>query len=897
MNAESPHCLFIIDGHSILYKAYFAIRGLSTRTGLPTNGIYGFTQMLIRVIREGGPEHLCITFDSRVPTFRKQLYPDYKANRPVMPEELQVQIPQIMKILDAMNITHISREGYEADDLIATLARMAEERGWETRVITADKDLFQIVTDKTHILRFGKKDIEEYDTKAVEARMAVPPRKIADLLGLMGDSSDNIPGVAGIGPKTASRILEDYEGIEELIKNPDRVPKVKWREKIRENAEIALLSKQLATVKTDVEMEPDFDDFRFSMKITPELEEIFGELEFKSLLGTLRNRLPDHVTRSFEYRVLRSSPEIEAFLEQVRKHRILALDTETSSVDSMLCRLVGISMSCKPNEAVYIPVGHDTDVSGGQIDLDDLRSLAAPVFLSPKIKKCGHNIKYDIKVLMRAGFELNGVEFDTMLASYLLNPDKSSHGLKAIVPEELGIPMSPITDIIGKGKSSITMNQANVKDVYEYACRDADTSLQLMKAFKPRLEEAGLDELFNRVEMPLMHVLTDMERNGIAINAGHFRSLGEQTRLQQEDLKARCYEIAGHSFNLNSPKQIAGVLFDELKLKPVKKGKSGYSTDVSVLKILSKDHPLPELLLKYRSSEKLLSTYIDTLPRQVNPETGRIHTSFIQTAAATGRLSSRDPNLQNIPVRTPEGRAIREGFVPGEKGWLFLSADYSQIELRILAHLSGDESLGKAFQEDGDVHRLTATKIFGGPEEFVTREMRDAAKTVNFGVIYGMSAHRLSGELRISRREAQNFIDSYFASYNGVKLWIEQTIREAVKRGYVTTLLGRRRYIPDLKSSNKNIKSAAERIAVNTPIQGTSADMIKKAMIAVHNRLQTSHLMARLLIQVHDELIFEAPPEEVDPLTKIVREEMIQALPLSVPVKVSVKTGRTWAEC
>ena len=900
MNQEFKHCLYIIDGHSLLYKAFFAIRGLSTRSGIPTNGVYGFAQMLLRVIRESKPVYLCVTFDSKAPTFRQDLYPEYKANREVMPDDLQMQIPYVYKMLDALKIKYLTMDGYEADDIIATLVSHAETKGWETRVVTADKDLFQIVSTQTHILRFGKNEIEEFDPPAVKEKMGVGPEQIADLLGLTGDTSDNIPGVPGIGPVTATKLLKDFGTLENIINHAPRIENQKWREKIMNNMENARLSRQLATVKKDIPFNLDIQSLTYTIQITPEVKALFEELEFRTLLSSLGETKKEESDRARKtyYRILRTAEELKAYIYEASRSEILAIDTETTSSDPFRCQLVGVSMSFKPGEAVYIPIGHRESVAGGnQISLKEMVRILSPVLKSPDVKKCGHNIKYDIHVLRKVGLEIENIFFDTMLSSYLLNPDKTSHGLKTLVPEELDIPMRPITSLLGAGKNSITMDMVPVQDAGDYACLDADATLQLMYHNDPKLKAEKLDHLFSALEIPLIPVLAEMERSGIAIDAAYFKNLSLQTKMELEKLESECYEIVGHPFNLNSPRQVSSILFEEIKLTPMKKGKMGYSTDVTVLQALSKVHSLPMKLLEYRKYEKLLTTYIDVLPRQINPETGRIHTSYIQTGTATGRLSSRDPNLQNIPVRTPQGREIRAGFVPGYKDWFLLSADYSQIELRILAHLSGDETLIKAFQKGEDIHELTAIKIFGCIKDFITSEMRDAAKTINFGVIYGMSAHRLANDLDIPRTSAKKFIDDYFKTYSGVKSWIDHTIEEAREKGYVTTLLGRKRYVPDLRSSNKNIRAAAERIAVNTPIQGTSADMIKKAMIRIHHRLKKEGLSSKLLIQVHDELIFEVPDKEIEILKPLVTEEMEGALPLRVPVKVGIKIGANWAEC
>ena len=900
MKNDSSKRLFIIDGHSIVYKAFFAIRGLSTRNGIPTNGIYGFVQTLFKAIKDYSPPYLCVAFDSKVPTFRHEIYEEYKSNRPVMPDELQAQMPYIFRILEGLGIKFLLKDRYEADDIIATLTTEAGKKGWEVRIISSDKDLFQLVDDSCHTINFSKKQTLEYGPEEVEKKMGVRPENITDLLGLMGDSSDQIPGIAGVGPVTAKKLIQQFGNLENIAENTEKIKNARIRQKVEDGLEIARLSKKLATVKDDLSLDVALEDLVYEKKYSDDLLDLLGELEFKALITTIRNKTGEksNPLKDVEHKTLTTADEIRQFVKEALKAPVLALDTETTSTDPVSCRLVGISMCYKQGYAVYIPVGHDQTMAGsGQISSEELRTLLSPLLESEDVLICGHNIKYDIKVLKRHKYEIKNPGFDTMIASSLLDPIRKSHSLKVLATEELGIPMRPITGLIGKGRNSITMAEVPVKEASDYACLDADVTFRLYHQFRKQLEKEDLKELFETLEVPLIPVLSKMELIGIAIDKEYFEQLLEETVSLLKKIEKTCFELAGTEFNLNSPKQTAAILFEDLKLKPVKKGKSGYSTDVKVLQALAAEHPLPEKLLNYRSYEKLLTTYIDALPKQVNFETGRIHTSYFQTATATGRLSSRNPNLQNIPVRTPQGRAIRRGFIPGKKGWKFLAADYSQIELRILAHLSGDKALVEAFHSGKDIHNLTAVKIFGGPEEFITGQMRDAAKTINFGVIYGMSAFRLSRELGISRSEASSFIEEYFHSYRGVKKWIDATIENAEKKGFVTTLLGRKRYVPDLKSSNRNIRSAAERIAVNTPIQGTSADMIKKAMIQVDSRIEKENLQAALLMQVHDELIFEVPENEIEKLKSLVNEEMLSAMPLDVPLLVDMKTGNSWAEC
>lgn len=941
--------LIIIDGHSQVYKAYYGLRNLSNSKGFPTNAIYGFLLSLKRVLKDIKPDGIAVAFDSKEPSFRANLFKDYKANRQIMPEDLQIQMEYIFKILEYLHITILKKSGIEADDLIGILARYSAKFDYDVYILTADKDLFQLVNDSIKIVNAGKQgeELKIIDRETVKEKLGVYPENVIDYLGLVGDSSDNIPGVPGVGPKTALNLLNDFGNIDSILNNIDKIKNEKLREKIQNNMDLAKLSKQLVTIIDDSEFKIDLNNLDVKETYDPKLIQVYKELEFTSLLKELHlvedkedfGEEPDtskkvnistkksisdniqapkihddryglelfdyeNVSQSVpnqiegDYRALFKAEQIKDFVDKALKQEWLSFDTETTGVNPESSNLVGISLSFKEGSAIYIPVGHDSlMLAEPQIEVAQLIEILAPLFLSEKVKKCAQNLKYDLKVLNKAGFVIKNSVFDTMLASYLLNPDRQSHSLKSLSIEFLNLRMTPISDLIGSGKSAITIDKAEFYKVVKYSCADADITLRLTKIFLEKLKKAGLMELMNEIEMPLIEVLFTMENTGIKIDKQYFIKLGEEYRLKLSQLEKEAYKTAGEAFNLNSPKQVADILFNKLKLNPTKTGKTGYSTDVSVLESLNKTHPLVNILLEHRTIEKLRSTYVDSLLQLSNPVTGKIHTSFNQTIASTGRLSSSNPNLQNIPIKTEQGRQIRKGFIPSKHDNILLSADYSQIELRILASISNDKFLTEAFNAGIDIHNLTASKIFGVTINKVTSEMRDRAKVINFGIIYGMTAHRLANDLEISRTIAAKFIDDYFRAYSGVKKWIDEIIVFARNYGYVETLKGRRRYIPLINSKNANLRNAAERVAINMPIQGSSADMIKLAMINIHKRLIKENLKSKMILQVHDELIFDIPVEEKEILSNLVKIEMENALKLNVPVVVDLKFGSNWGEC
>jgi DNA polymerase-1 len=895
MAAMGERVLYILDGHSQVFKAYHAIRQLSTSTGIPTNAVFGFCQILHKLLKTRTPDYLAVAFDSRGPTFRHRIYPEYKANRPAPPEDLEQQLEYIHEVLDGLRIPRLAMPGFEADDIIATLTARARDAGFQVVIVTADKDLMQLVGKGVRLLRLEPDSETEFDREGVRAKMGVYPEQIADMLAMVGDSSDNVPGIKSVGPKTAAALLEKYGTLDAILENVADL-KGKLRENIEAGRASAKLSRRLVELCYDVPLDCDLESFVRRPPDRAALAAVYRKLEFRRFLEEVDEQPTARQTR---YRVITTPEEMDAFVAEARMAGMLAFDTETDSLSAVEGHVVGISLSCRPNEGVYIPLRHALTVLEGhqQPGIDAVFERLDPLFRDPAVRKVAHHAKFDIKMLDKYGFAFDGLDFDTLLASYLLNPDRRGHGLKELAADLLGISMQPIQALIGSGRGQVTFDQVNVTEAAQYACADADCTLQLRSVLEPRLNESGMRPLFDEIEMPLVRVLMDMELCGVRIDAPYFARLGREMAEEMERLATRVYELVGRPFNLASPRQVAEALFEDLKLPPVKQKKTGQSTDVEVLEQLTALHEVPGLLLEYRQYEKLKSTYVDVLPGLVSRVTGRIHTTYNQAIAATGRLSSSDPNLQNIPVRTALGRRIRKGFVPLEDGHLLLSADYSQIELRVLAHMTGDPALTRAFQNDEDIHTLTATQIFGVQPADVTPEMRDRAKVVNFGIIYGMSAHGLSGRLKIPLEEAQRFIEGYFSAYSGVQQWIDKTLSDARRTGFVSTLAGRRRYLADINSTNFNARSAAERAAINAPIQGTSADMIKIAMIRIHRWLKDSDLRARMIMQVHDELIFDAPEPELDTVRHTVVRLMQDALPLDVPVKVEWSAGRDWSEC
>lgn len=892
--SETNHknTIYLVDASSYIYRAYHAIRGLSNSQGLPTNAAFGFTRMLIKLLEDRAPEYLVMLFDSKAPTFRHKLYEAYKANRPPVPEDLRVQIPYIKELTEGFNLPVLEMEGYEADDLIGTLASQAQAAGFSVVMVTGDKDLIQLVTRNISIWDPMKDKTITF--QVIKESFGVDPVQMVDVMSLSGDNSDNIPGVPGIGQKTALSLIGSYGSLDAVYEQVDKISRKKLKENLIKFNEQAYLSRKLVKIDKEAPVEFNPEKYKLRSPDNKKLSRLFKVLEFRQLqqLYPVASDLDEK-----NYQGIFDLNTLKDFVSRLEKSERFSIDTETTSRNPMEARLVGLSFSLTAGEAFYIPCGHKGQDASLQLKPEVILEQLRPVLENPEIKKVGQNIKYDWLILNRYGIFLQGVCFDTMVASYLINPSKRAHNLDQIALDFLDHKTISYEDVTGKGKHAVGFEYVPLKKAIPYACEDADITLLAADVLKPRLEDMGVMELFKNVELPLIPVLMRMEQAGICIDTQQLQTLSKSFGMQLEQLEQMVFSLAGEPFNINSSQQLGRILFEKLKLPTQKKTKkkTGYSTDVSVLETLAKNHELPAHILRHRTLSKLKTTYADALIDLVNPETGRIHTSYNQTVTSTGRLSSSDPNLQNIPIRTPEGRQIRSAFIP-KNGWLLLAADYSQIELRILAHYSRDEILLEAFNNDEDIHARTASEIFNIFPEMMSSELRRQAKIINFGIIYGMSPYRLSNELGISRKMAETYIKNYFARYKGVKKFIDQTIATAKKTGQTSTLLGRIRLLPEINSPNKVIMQAAERTAINTPIQGTAADLLKVAMINADKILREKRLETTMLLTVHDELVFEIPPGEIHEATQIVGETMENVWNLRVPLKVNMQTGKNWAE-
>ena len=875
--------LFLIDGNSFCYRAFYAIRQLSNSKGQPTNAVYGFVTMLNKLIADEKPDMLGVAFDMKGPTFRHKKYDEYKIHRKPMPDDLAGQMAYIKEVVEAYNIPIFQMQGYEADDVLATIARKAETKDIETFIVTGDKDALQLVNSHIKVYSTHKEGLI-YDADKVMETYGVGPDRMVDIMALMGDATDNIPGVLGIGEKTAVELISEFGSLDNLLKNVDKIKSESKKKAIKDNEKMAILSKELAILDADVPVDIDFKELELKKPDDTRLLELFKELEFKTLL---KNLTPKGKLDS-KYTLVDDEKKLKKLIGHLKDAKEFVFDCETTNVDPMLARLVGISFAWDIGDIYYIPFNKYHDV-------DTVLALLKPIFESEGIEKIGQNIKYEYIVLSNYGIKLKGISFDTMVASYLLNPSKSNHNLEDISFDYLNHKMTtPIEELIGKGKNAITMDMVDVEKVCRYCCEDSDVTLRVKKVLEKELSAKDLEELFYKVEMPLVEVLAVMEINGVSIDKDYLADLSIEMEKKLDKLTKRIYEMAGEEFNINSPKQLSKILFEKLKLPVVKKTKTGISTDEEVLSKLALEHKLPESLLEYRELSKLKSTYVDSLPNLINPKTGKVHTSFNQTVTATGRLSSSGPNLQNIPIKTEEGRKTRKAFIAESKDNVLMSADYSQIELRVLAHLSGDKELETAFKEGRDIHTYTASLVFGVDEKDVDPGMRNMAKTVNFGIIYGMSPYGLSQSLKIEVNKAKDFIDAYFERYPGVRQYLEGLIEEARQNGYVTTILGRRRHIPEINSTDGRLRSFAERTAVNTPIQGSAADIIKVAMISISAKIEG--MRSKMIMQVHDELVFDVPKGEVDKMKRIIKDGMEKVIELKVPVEAHIEWGANWLE-
>ncbi len=897
--------LFLIDGSALAYRSYFAFikNPLINSKGENTSAVFGFSNSLYKILQEENPDYIIVVFDTPAPTFRHKMYPDYKATRQKMPDEMQPQIPRIKEVIEAFGISVIELEGYEADDIIGTLAKSLKNQNIESYMVTGDKDFLQLIDDdiKMYNPKKGGEETEIIDITNVRQKTGIVPELIIDYMGLMGDSSDNVPGVPGIGPKTAFQLINEFGNIENVIKNKDKIKKTSIRDKLEKFSEQAFLSRELVTINTEVPVDIEIDNLKYENKFGQKLAELFKELEFTSLYDRIFKK-EESVKEDRKYYTVTSSEELDELAGKLKSNPGgFSFDTETTSKNPFLAELVGLSFSFNEKEAYYVPVIFPEKNERNALSCDEIIQKLKPLLENSAYLKCGQNVKYDIHILNKYGIIVNGVEFDTMVASYLINPNLHQHNLDAISVRFLNVEKIPTAELIGKGKNQISMSEVPLSKISEYACEDADVTFRLGKYLENELKKNRLWDLFKDVEMPLIEVLVEMEKNGISVDVDILSEMSSKLEKEIKVLEEEIFEMAGEEFNINSPRQLGNILFakleihNELFLRRPKKTKIGFSTNVSVLEKYS-SHPIINKLLEYRQLIKLKSTYVDSFPKLINPETKRIHTSYNQTVTATGRLSSSEPNLQNIPVRRESAKEIRKAFVPENPAWFILSADYSQIELRLMAHLSGDERLKEVFTNDEDIHRMTAAFIFNVSIEDVTQEMRYRAKSINFGIIYGMGAYRLAKEIDISPGEAQEFIDAYFINYPDVNKYIINQIYKAGTEGYVTTLLGRTRYLPDINSDNQRIRKSSENIAVNTPIQGTAADMIKVAMINIYKHIRQNNMQTKMIIQIHDELVFELPEDEIESAKSVIIKEMENALKLDVPIKVDIGMGKNWFE-
>ncbi len=999
---SQPERLFLLDGMALAYRAYFAFiaRPLINSKGMNTSAIYGFVTSLMRILEDEKPEHIAVVFDTKEPTFRHEMYAPYKATREKMPEDMSSQLGLLKDVVRAFNVPVIELPGYEADDIIGTLARRAEKERVLTYMVTGDKDFMQLISPYIKMFKPGKggDDAEVVEEAGVLEKFGVEPEKVIDVLGLIGDKSDNVPGVPGVGEKTAIPLVQKYGSMEELYKHVAEIPQKGLREKLINNKELAFLSKKLVTIHVDVPVKINFHELKANTPDTPALIKYFSELEFRSLVNKLSGVVSTSIEKSVkqtqapqeqvaqveqapqkdvtdinsdkhEYRCITMAKELDELVKKLSEAKLLVFDTETTSTDALQADLVGLAFAMEEREAFYVPVkaevrsqkseardqrsevrgrksedgiGHDLFSNSNPEPLNETvtsnHTIAAlplgavltrlkPILENPGIKKVGQNIKYDMLVMKSHGVEVEGVEFDTMVASYVLRAD-GQHGLDAMAMEHLSYRMVSFEELVGKGRSQKHITEVPLETIANYSAEDADMTLRIYNLQLAKLRELEQLKLCDEVEFPLISVLARMEYAGIALDVPYLADMSKDLERQIDNLIREIYKDAGNKFNINSTQQLGDVLFNKLKLPTIRKTKTGFSTDVNVLEALRGQHPIIEKMLDYRQFTKLKSTYVDALPLLINPKTGRLHTSFNQTVALTGRLSSADPNLQNIPIRTELGRAIRKAFIPDvgrtKSSTYIMSADYSQIELRVMAHVSGDEGMMEAFHNKEDIHTSTAAKVFGVKPDDITRDMRRKAKEVNFGIMYGIGPFGLANRLEISQTEAKEIIQRYFVRFPKVKQYINDTIDSARRKGYVSTLLGRRRYLPDINSRNSAVRGNAERQAINMPIQGTSADMIKVAMIRIDEALrksevrgqrsevrgrksevrgqtsevrsQRSDVKSKMLLQVHDELVFEVPKSEVEMMEKLVHDRMTNALKLNVPIEVEVGTGKNWLE-
>ena len=894
--------LFIIDGYATLYRAHYALirNPLTTTAGIPTSAVFGFANQVFQLLEEENPDYIVAAFDSKGKNFRHELYTDYKANRSAMPDEIQTQLPYLWELLDGMNIPVLRIEGVEADDIIGTVAKMCEKDDLQCNIVSGDKDFMQLINDQTLLYapQARRREKEVFNAQKVSEKWGVGPEHIIDLLGLMGDSSDNVPGVEGVGPVTAKKLIQKFGSMEKIYENIDQIENEKMREKLLNNKDNAFLSKQLVTILTDVTVDASLSDFEKKEANNTKLESIFKELEFTGLLkkiGSDTSISPETVQRKKEYDLITSLDRLQSFADSIKEGEWLSVDLETTSVNPMIAEIVGFSFSVKKDTGVYVPIHFKDKVDNlfGDNDLEIATNILKPVLENEKIPKTGQNIKYDALIMKRFGIDLQGIEFDTMIAAHLINPNARSYKLDNLSLSHLNYKMVPIQDLIGSGRNQITMDQVALADITFYAAEDADVVIELTDIFLKELKKQELYSYFKDIEIDLLPVLIDMQFHGIFVDRNYLLSRSEEIGIKLDALEKSIIKLAGKEFNLNSSQQLAEILFDQLNLPMIKKR----STAEAILTKLKEYHELPSLILGYRKLFKLKNTYLDPIPNNINEITNRVHSSFNQTMTATGRLSTSTPNFQNIPIRTEDGKEVRKAIKAQSDDYQILSADYSQIELRVMAHLSKDEALTKALNDGEDIHTFTAKNVFNVKEDQdVLPEMRRIAKIVNFGIMYGAGSFRLSQELGIPFAESKKIIDVYFEKYKGIKQYMEDTKLLVKKDKSVQTLLGRKRAVWDSDSQNQVRRDAAERMAINMPIQGTAAEMIKLAMIRIDKDLKENNLKSKLILQIHDELLLEVHNNEIDYVTEMVVKHMKNAMDLDVPIEIDCGVGSSWYE-
>ena len=902
MSSKQQKRLFIIDGYATLYRAHYALirNPLTNTAGTPTSAVFGFANQVFQLIDDEKPDYLVAAFDSKGKNFRHELYTDYKANRSEMPDEIQTQLPYLWELLEAMNIPILRVDGVEADDIIGTVAKMCDNENLQCNIVSGDKDFMQLINDKTFLYapQARKRAKEIFDKKKVLEKWGVGPEHIIDLLGLMGDSSDNVPGVQGVGPKTAQKLIQDFGSIENIYEEINNISNEKMREKLLNSKDNALLSKQLVTILTDVKIDATINDFEKREMDSSKLEDIFKELEFSGLLkkiGSNKSINIESVKREKNYNNLITVDQLTSFVSSVKENEWLSVDLETTSINPMVAEIVGFSFSVKKDTGVYVPIRFKDkkDNLFGDDDLQTAIGILKPILENSNIPKTGQNIKYDALIMKRYGINLDGIAFDTMIAAHLISPNSRSYKLDNLSISHLNYKMVPIKDLIGSGKNQITMDQVTLEDISFYAAEDADVVIELTQIFLKELKNQKLYNYFMAIEIDLLPVLIDMQFNGIFVDKEYLAIRSDEIGIKIDALHNEITKLAGQDFNVNSSQQLAQILFDKLDLPMIKKR----STAEAVLSELKDKHELPKLVLDYRKLFKLKNTYLDPIPTNINPTSNRVHSSFNQTMTATGRLSSSSPNFQNIPIRTEDGKDVRKAIRAQSSDYQIFSADYSQIELRVMAHLSQDEALVQALNNGEDIHTFTAKNIFNiHNDEDVLPEMRRTAKIVNFGIMYGAGPFRLSQELDVPFGEAKKIKDAYFSKYKGIEDYIAKSKLLIKSEKSVQTLLGRKRAVWDSDSQNKIRRDAAERMAINMPIQGTAAEMIKIAMIKIYKDLKDNNLKSKLILQVHDELLLEVHKDEVDYISEMVIKNMKKAIELDVPIEIDCGFGPSWYE-